>query len=116
LSPKASEIVELEFAPILPKNADLSNYNSDYLAKHNHSAAHVQASICTRHFLEPKTHEDNRKDILRTLALGSVSLKEAVRGLELLKAWKGEQRIQDDYINAAHERWPEANAFEKKEA
>lgn len=110
-----SEVIESEFSPILPKDADLSQYNSDYLSKHHDSAAHVQISISTRHFLEPKTHEDNHKDILRTLALDSVSLKDAIRGLKLLNAWKAEQRIRDDYIAAARERWPEACAFETKE-
>ncbi len=115
LNAKLSEVIESEFSPILSKDADLSQYNSDYRSKHHNSAAHVQVGISTLYFLEPKTHEDNHKDILRTLALDSASLNDAIRGLKLLNAWKAEQRIRDDYIAAAHARWPEASAFAKNE-
>ena len=114
LNPKLNEVIESEFSSILPKDTDLSQYNSDYLSKNSNSAAHVQASICARNFLELESHLENQKDILRTLALGSVSQKDAVRGLELLNAWQADQRICDDYIAAAHERWPHAGTFEKK--
>lgn len=99
---------------MLPKGTDLAQYNSRFLHDHNVSPAHVQASTCVRHFLEPKTFEENQKDILRTLALDSVTLKDAIRGLEILNAWKTNAVIHDDYISAAHERWPEATAFKRK--
>ena len=83
--------------------------------KNNESAAHVQACLRVRQALDPKTSDDNQKDVIRTLALPSVSLEDAIQGLELLNEWKAQSQYRQDYIAAAHERWPEATAFIGKE-
>ncbi|KAL8700642.1 MAG: hypothetical protein Q9224_000870 [Gallowayella concinna] len=114
LTSKASEVLEAEFSPLIPPDADLLRLNSDYLAKNSDSAAHVQASLRVRQLLDPKTADDNQKDVIRTLAVPSVSLEDAIRGLDLLKEWKAESRYREDYVAAAHERWPEATVFTSK--
>lgn len=96
---------------MVPQDADLLKLNSDFLGRNCNSAAHVQASLRVRQLLDPKTADENQKDVIRTLALPSVSLEDAIRGLDLLKDWKAESRYREDYIAAAHERWPEATAF-----
>ncbi|KAL8905972.1 MAG: hypothetical protein Q9207_002303 [Kuettlingeria erythrocarpa] len=111
LEPQVSEALEAELSPLIPHDADLLKLNSEYLAENSESAAHVQASLRTRQLLDPKTADDNQKDVIRTLVLPSVSLEDAVRGLDLLKEWKAESRYRDDFIAAAHERWPEATTF-----
>lgn len=115
LPPKTSETLEKEFTPLIPENADLLKMNSDFLAENNESAAHVQASLRIRQVLDPKTSDENQKDVIRTLALPSVSLADAVQGLELLKTWGAQSQFREDYVAAAHERWPEAMAFMAKE-
>ena len=65
--------------------------------------------------LDPSSTEKNQQNLIRTLALGSSSLDDAVRGIELLEEWKAEPRYKNDYIAAAHERWLEASAFASKE-
>ncbi|KAL8831127.1 MAG: hypothetical protein Q9170_005429 [Blastenia crenularia] len=114
LPPKASEVLESKFSPLVPSDADLWKLNADFLAKNNESAAHVQASLRVRQMLDPETSDDNQKDVIRTLALPTVPLEDAVQGLELLNEWKGPSRYREDYIAAAHERWPEATAFMSK--
>lgn len=74
----------------------------------------MQACLRVRQLLDPSTSEKNQQDVIRTLALEGSSLEDAVRGLELLKEWKAKDQYQDDYLAAAHERWPEASAFKKK--
>ncbi len=111
LEPQVSEALEAELSPLIPHDADLLKLNSEYLAENNESAAHVQASLRTRQLLDPKTADENQKDVIRTLALPSVSLEDAVRGSDLLKEWRAESRYLDDFIAAAHERWPEATTF-----
>lgn len=111
LPPKTSESLESEFSHLIPVNADLLKMNSDFLAKNSESAAHVQASLRVRQILDPKTSDDNLKDVIRTLALPLASFADAVQGLELLKNWGAQPRYLEDYIAAAHERWPEATAF-----
>ncbi|KAL8936969.1 MAG: hypothetical protein Q9211_003925 [Gyalolechia sp. 1 TL-2023] len=115
LPPKTTETLESEFSAMIPTNADLRQMNSDFLAKNSESAAHVRASLRVRQMLDPKTSDENQKDVIRTLALPSVSLADAVQGLELLKSWGAQSRYQEDYIAAAHERWPEATAFMRTE-
>ena len=67
-----------------------------------------------KQFLDPSSSEKNQQDVIRTLALEESSLEDAVRGLELLKEWKAKDQYRDDYLAAAHERWPEASAFKRK--
>lgn len=71
-----------------------------------------------RRFLDPSdssssssSGEKNQQDVIRTLALERCSLEDAVKGLELLKEWNATDRYLDDYLAAAHDRWPEASAF-----
>lgn len=67
-----------------------------------------------KQFLDPSSSENNQQDVIRTLALEGSSLEDAVRGLQLLKEWKAKDQYRDDYVAAAHERWPEASAFKKQ--
>ncbi|KAL8669970.1 MAG: hypothetical protein Q9168_005463 [Polycauliona sp. 1 TL-2023] len=115
LPTKISEALEAEFSPLVSTDADLLKLNSDFLAKNSESAAHVQASLCARQVVDPKTADENQKDVIRTLALPSASLEDAIRGLDLLKDWKAQSRYREDYIVAAHERWPEAIDFITKQ-
>ncbi|KAL8988505.1 MAG: hypothetical protein Q9177_002434 [Variospora cf. flavescens] len=111
LPPQISEALEGEFSPLIPPDADLSKLNSHFLDGHSDSAAHVRAFLRTRQLLDPKSADENQKDVIRTLALPLVSLEDAVSGLELLNDWHAESRYRNDYMAAAHERWPEATVF-----
>ncbi|KAI4280349.1 MAG: hypothetical protein L6R38_004532 [Xanthoria sp. 2 TBL-2021] len=115
LPPKILEALEAEFSSLVSPDADLLELNSGFLSKHSDSAAHVQASLCARQVIDPQTADENQKDVIRTLALPSVSLEDAIRGLDLLKGWKAQSRYRDNYIAAAHERWPEATDFISKQ-
>ena len=111
---KIQEVIAAEFDPILPASADLSKYNEEFLQKHHESAPHVQACLKVKQFLDPSSIEKNQQDVIRTLALEGSSLQDASRGLDILKEWDAKGRYRDDYITAAHERWPEAIVFKKK--
>ncbi len=109
------EVINAEFNDLLPASTDLAKHNDDFLQKHHTSAPHVQACLRVRQMLDPSSSEKNQQNLIRTLALEGSSLDDAVRGLELLEEWKAEQKYKNDYIVAAHERWPEASAFGTKE-
>ena len=111
---KIQEVIAAEFDPILPASADLSKHNDEFLQNHHDSARHVQACLKARQFLDPSSSDTNQQDVIRTLALEGSTLEDAMRGLELLKEWKSKDQYRDDYLAAAHERWPEASAFKKK--
>ena len=110
---KVQEVIAAEFDSILPATTDLSKHNEEFLQKHHQSAPHVQACLKMKQFLDPSSSEKNQQDIIRTLALEGSSLEDAVRGSELLKEWQAKDQYRDDYLAAAHERWPEASAFQK---
>lgn len=74
----------------------------------------MQACLKVKQFLDPSSIEKNQQDVIRTLALEGSSLEDALRGLDLLKEWDAKGQYRDDYITAAHERWPEAIVFKKK--
>ena len=79
---------------------------------HHGSAAHVHACLKVKQILDPESSDKNQQDVIRTIALDNCSLDDAVKGLDLLKNWKSKSQYVDDCIAAAHERWPEATAFE----
>ena len=108
------EVINAEFNDLLPASTGLDKHNDDFLQEHHETAPHVQACLKVRQMLDPSTSEKVQQDLIRTLALENCSLKDAVRGLEILEEWKPEPKYKDDYIAAAHERWPEASAFASK--
>ncbi|KAL8667441.1 MAG: hypothetical protein Q9202_000657 [Teloschistes flavicans] len=111
LPPQVSAVFNAEFSSLSPPDADLLKLNSEYMVQNNESAACVQASLKVRQLLDSKTADENQKDVIRTLALPSVSLEDAIRGRDLLREWKAVSRYQEDYLAAAHQRWPEATTF-----
>ena len=75
----------------------------------------MQAALQVRaHILDSASNEKHSQDMIRTLALDDSNLEDAARGLEFLKEWKAEQKYIDDYMAAAHERYPEASAFQEQ--
>ena len=114
LPSKAMEVINTEFNTLLDASKDLARHNNEFLQQHYNSASHVQACLKVRQLIDPSTSEKNQQDAIRTLALDGSSLDDAIRGLGLLEEWKAEPKYKDDYLAAAHKRWPEASAFEKK--
>ena len=108
------EVINAEFNTLLPASTDLAKHNDEFLQQHHDSASHVQGCLKVRQLIDPSTAEKNQQDVIRTLAQEGSSLEDAVRGLELLEEWKADPKYKNDYLAAAHERWPEASAFEKK--
>ena len=53
--------------------------------------------------------------MIRTLALKG-NLEDARRGLDVLRGWKAEKKYIDDYLAAAHVRYPNATAFIENKA
>lgn len=111
---KISEIIDAEFSPHLPPDIDLSKHNDDFLKRHHNSISHVQAALRTRQKLKKpeESKEANCKDIIRTLALDGATWEDAERGLNILTTeWKADKKYVNDYIDAAHARWPECSRF-----
>ena len=108
------EVINAEFNTLLPASTDLAKHNDEFLQQNHNSASHVQACLKVRQLIDPSSREKSQQDVIRTLALDGSSLEDAVRGLDLLEEWKAEPRYKDDYLVAAHERWPEASAFKQK--
>lgn len=108
------EVINAEFNTLLPASTDLTEHNNNFLQNHYDSAPHVQACLKVRQLLETSSSEKNQQDLIRTLALEGSNLMDAVRGLELLDEWKAEAKYRNDYVAAAHQRWPQATAFAEK--
>ena len=114
LPPKVREIFDSEFSSLIPKDANLTKLNDEYLQIHHESVSHVQVALQVRvYILDPASKEKCSQDMIKTLALKG-NLKDATRGLDLLREWKVEKRYIDDYLAAAHVRYPNATAFIEK--
>ena len=107
-----SEIITAELATLIANDVtDLPAHNASFLEKHSSSAPHILAGLRARQHLDPKTVEQNRKDLQETLGLDSAGLDDAVAGLELLKEWNSPSAAKDAYLAQARQRWPEATVF-----
>ena len=116
LTPKLTELLEHEFSPLLTKDSDLARINDEFLQEHHTSAPHIQSALRVRvKIIDPSTKEKSSQDIIRTLALEQSNLPDAKKGLETLRELNAETKYIDDFLAAAHARYPEANAFMRKD-
>ena len=107
-----SDVVSSLFEPLLPKDRDLDEWNSDFLAANKDSAAHVQAALDGRQLLKPDTKAQCVKDLLSTLDLEAISVDEALAGLELLGQWGGDSASKSSYVQKADSKFPHASVFQ----
>ena len=107
-----SDIISSAAQTLFPEKRDTADWNSDFLARHQSSALHIQAGLWVRAQLDPSTKEINEKELIATLTLDTVSLPEAIAGLELLNEWKSSMEVKDNYRNRAAERWKQASRFQ----
>lgn len=113
-SPRVSQVINTELATILPEDTDLAAFNSEFLAQNSSSVKHVHSFLHARQYLDPGTQQQNQKDLLGTLDLEEISLRDACVGLEILNKWEVEPATRNEYKAIAHGRWPEASAFKEK--
>lgn len=74
----------------------------------------MQSALRARvNILDPSTKEKSSQDVIRTLALDQSNLVDARRGLDILREWKADSKLIEDYLTAARARYPDANAFVK---
>jgi hypothetical protein len=66
--------------------------------------------------LDPTSKAKNEIDLIRSLDLPGINLKEAEGGLDLLKDWKSESDVREKYLAAASKRWPQATVFKRAKA
>lgn len=113
LDPKMGQVLKSCSSNIVPPSSDLSSWNDSYLSKHKDSALHILAALRVRQLLDPTSSAKNEIDLLRSLDLPSINIKEAEGGLDLLKEWNSKSDIKEKYLAAASKRWPQATVFKR---
>lgn len=104
-SPKLDEVIKANLS-IVPESKDLKAFNDAYLAKNKDCARRTQAGLKSRQLIDPSSQAQNEKDLLA--ALEKADLKEATEGLEVLKLWKSDSKVKEQYLAKAKGRWPDA--------
>jgi peptide alpha-N-acetyltransferase len=94
---------------IVPEAKDLKSFNDNYLAKQKDCARRTQGALKARQLLDPSSRAQNEKDIISTIE--KADAREALEGLEVLKQWKSDSKVREEYISKAKSRWPEATVF-----
>nr|POE47480.1 n-terminal acetyltransferase a complex subunit nat1 [Quercus suber] len=95
----------------------LEEINEEYLTLHQASALQIHSVARLRSVLEPaseKATSQSAQNLLDTLSLVSLTLKEAEEGLAVLKAIGADSAAQESYIKAANTRFPQADVFSLK--
>src|SRR4051812_29843456 len=108
---KVSETIKSSFT-LIPEDADLKAYNSEYQQKHSQSPSHLQSVYNVRYILDNSTKEQNEKDLQKTLELPSITMQQALTGLSYLDLWKSNEKTKTAYREAAMKKWPEASVFQ----
>lgn len=92
----------------------INDTNEAYLEQHKDSATHVHSVIRVRAALKVGA-EDMRansvKDLLETLKLDGVTIRDAEEGLRVLEEIGAGKEAREGYVAAARDRWPEATVF-----
>lgn len=108
LPSQVAEVVNTEFDKLLPKSQKLDQWNESFLSSNKGSAAHVQAALDGRQFLNPASKAQCEQDLLSTLDLPGISIDEAAAALDLLNKWDSDKAA---YAQKASEKWPESSVF-----
>ena len=109
--PKMAQVLKSCSSGIIPPSLDLLSWNDTYLSNRKDSIPHIQAALRVRQLLDPKSKAKNEIDLVRSLDLPAIDIKEAEGGLDLLKEWKSDSDVREKYLAAASKRWPQATVF-----
>jgi N-alpha-acetyltransferase 15/16, NatA auxiliary subunit len=104
----------METKALFANGKNLSDWNTEFLNRHNASASHIQAGLKVRALIGKEAKDMNENDLLATLSLEAVSIREASAGLDLLNEWGSSAEIKDRYRSKAGERWNRASVFATK--
>ncbi|KAI9738678.1 MAG: hypothetical protein M1834_008183 [Cirrosporium novae-zelandiae] len=110
ISPKIKQVLGIQFITILSPSTDPEQFNADFLAAHPHSAPHIHGFLKTRALLDEDSQEKNETELLKSLEEESAELEDGIRGLEMMRAWKGDVKA---FVEKARGRWPEATVFSR---
>ena len=111
LEAKVKEVLEADFASISQLDKDVDQYNNDFMAQNSESVPHLHAAAKVK-FLLGGGSKSSIQDVLDSLKVESISLKDAQSGLRLLEEWKATSADTEKYRSLAREKWPEATAFQ----
>lgn len=117
LPPKVKDVIDSCYLSKLSSKS-LEECNEEYLESHKTSAPHVQSVVRFRSILNPGTEETKSKgveDLQATLQLDSITLQEAVDGLQLLRDIDADKGAREAYVQAAQKRWPDATIFQSSQ-
>ena len=107
---KSAEVIKSEFK-LLPASSNLTQYNDEYLSRHKDCARRTISALKARKLLAPSSATQIEKDVVGVLKLPTITLEEAVEGLELLSLWKSNE--VGAFRKEAAAKWPKAVAFAK---
>lgn len=109
-------VIDQTFLSKFDSKQGLDQMNEDYFAKHKSSAPHVHSVVRLRHILEQRMDNTNNtsvKDLVETLKLDHITMKQAIEGLEVLKEINAGSEGEEAYKKEARDRWPRATAFKQ---
>lgn len=95
-------------------DADLKKYNEEWQQKHADSIPHQQVALCVQYLLDNSTKAQSEEGLKNLLEKPSITVKDAITGLEYLKQWKSDATVQKAYKDAAAQKWPEATFFQSE--
>lgn len=107
------EGLKSKFYEIIPADADLKAYNSEWQQKHSQSTPHQQSAYHVKYLLDNSTKGQAEEGLKKLLDESSITSEDALAGLKYLDEWKSDEATKTAYKEAAAKKWPEATVFQK---
>jgi N-alpha-acetyltransferase 15/16, NatA auxiliary subunit len=106
-------VIKSDFT-LIPADADLQSYNAKWQTQHSESSPHLQSAYHIQYLLGGISKSQAESELQRLLDSSSISIEDALRGLDYLDEWKSDRQTKDAYWEKGAAKWPESTAFQKQ--
>ncbi|KAF2002847.1 N-alpha-acetyltransferas-like protein 15 [Amniculicola lignicola CBS 123094] len=113
IPPQVDAVIKSDFT-LIPADANLKSYNTEWQTKHSESSPHLQSAYHIQYLLGEISKSQAESELQRLLDSSSISIEDALRGLDYLDEWKSDRQTKDAYQEKGAAKWPESTAFQKQ--
>lgn len=113
--PKVSSVLK-SCGDFIPSASSLEGFNNTYYNTHKSSPQHLLGALGARQTLDSSSKSQSEKDIRAILEIKQANLEDVQDAVDLLREWKSDEGVINDFREAAKKTWPDATIFQETKA